>query len=1043
MKVKEGGERGEWTAVDVRIKENQESNGVNHGNQSQNAPALLQDRELVGAVLVVGGGIAGMQSSLDLANSGFKVYLLESSPAVGGVMAQLDKTFPTNDCSMCIMAPKLVDLGRHQNIELLTYSELQGITGEAGNFTARILRKARYVDPEKCTGCGLCARECPIDAVSVFNKGLSDRRAVYLLYPQAVPLAYAIDREKCIGCGLCENICLADAIDYADQDEVVDLKVGSVILCPGFEEFKANIKSEYGHGRFQNVVTSMEFERILSASGPYRSHVQRTSEGNIPRKIAWLQCVGSRDQSCGNEYCSSVCCTYAIKEAVIAKEHVNTIEPTIFFMDMRTFGKGFESYYNRAEEEYGVRFVRSRISEVREDPATRNLIIRYESERGELHEEEFEMVVLSVGFTTAESTKELAARLGIALNDYGFCATSEFAPMDTSVPGIFVSGVFSGPKDIPETVMEASGAAARASGIISTQRNSLVEEKEYPEEIDVRGQAPRIGVFVCHCGINIGGHLKVPEVVEYAKTLPYVTYAGENLYTCSQDTQKKIVEVIREEKLNRVIVASCTPRTHEPLFQETIREAGLNPHLFEMANIRDQCSWVHMNMEEVATAKASDLVRMAVAKAMIIEPLPTVSLSVVQKALVIGGGLSGMTTALAIAEQGYEVSIVERVKELGGNMRNIHYTLDNDDIQGYLQSLIKRIEEEPLIHTYTGVNIESISGYIGNYSTTISTGTELKELDHGVIVVATGAEEYKPDEYLYGEDDRVVTQIEFERQIVKGEDLGGKTIVMIQCVGSRNDQRPYCSRVCCSDAVKNAIKVKERHPDANVYVLYRDMRTYGFKETSYVKARELGVVFLRYDLENEPVAVVTKEHDLEITIRDLLLGEDLIISTDKLVLSPAIIPRGDTPELASRIKVPLNEHGFFLEAHVKLRPVDFATEGIFLAGLAHSPKTISESISQAYAAAARASTIISKDTYTAEANISYVNESFCVGCGLCVEACSFNAIELENGKASVNSALCKGCGLCAATCRSGAIQQRGFDDHQILSMIRGCVGEMF
>ncbi len=324
-----------------------------------------------------------MQSSLDLANSGFKVYLLDSSPAIGGVMAQLDKTFPTNDCSMCIMAPKLVDLGRHQNIELLTYSELEGVTGTAGNFMATIRKKARYVDIEACTGCGLCAQECPIDAVSVFNQGLSDRRAVYLLYPQAIPLAYAIDREKCIGCGLCENICLADAIRYEDQDELFDLNVGSVILTPGFEEFEASIKTEYGHGRFPNVVTSIEFERILSASGPYKSHILRTSDGEMPTKIAWIQCVGSRDQGCDNTYCSSVCCTYAIKEAVIAKEHVSTIEPAIFFMDMRTFGKGFESYYNRAKDEYGVRFIRSRISSVKEDPITHNLFVTYESEDGE------------------------------------------------------------------------------------------------------------------------------------------------------------------------------------------------------------------------------------------------------------------------------------------------------------------------------------------------------------------------------------------------------------------------------------------------------------------------------------------------------------------------------------------------------------------------------------------------------------------------------------------------------------------------------------
>ncbi|MCI0496886.1 MAG: FAD-dependent oxidoreductase [Thermoplasmata archaeon] len=982
-----------------------------------------------------------MQAALDLANSGFKVYLVDTAPGIGGTMAQLDKTFPTNDCSMCIMAPKLVDVGRHPNIELVTYSEVEGFEGTPGDFRVRIRRKARYVDPEACTGCGVCARECPIDAINSFNEGMNERRAIYLLYPQAVPLAFAIDRERCIGCGLCENLCLANAIRYDDKDEIVELRVGSVILCPGFEEFDPALKPEYGHGRFPNVVSSIEFERILSASGPFRSHVLRPSDGVQPRRIAWLQCVGSRDLGCGRDYCSSVCCTYAIKEAVIAKEHVPTIEPTIFFMDMRTFGKGFEAYYDRARDEYGVRFLRCRVSRVEEDPETNDLLIRYETEDGHIEEERFDLVVLSVGFTASEGARRLAERVGVELTERGFCAVDGLDPVSTSREGVFVCGSFAGPKDIPETVMEASGAAARASGLIASARDTLVGGKALPAEADVRGDAPRIGVFICHCGINIGGYIDVPGLVAYARGLPNVVHAEDNLYTCSQDTQKRFVETIQEHHLNRVIVASCTPRTHEPLFQSTLREAGLNAHLFEMANIRDQCSWVHMGERASATAKARDLVRMAVSKAQIIEPLSKVRLGVTQSALVVGGGLAGMTAALAIAEQGYDVDIVERDSRLGGNLNHIHTTADGADVQAFLRGLTARVEADGRVRVHTGAAISTIEGYVGNYRTTLDHGGSGTVIEHGVVVVATGAVESVPTEYLCGQDPDVVTQTDLERMLAEGADLSGSTLALIQCVGSREDHRPYCSRICCTNAVKNALRVVERYPDARVFVLYRDMRTYGFNETLYERAREKGVIFVRYDLDRKPVVARTGG-GLEVRVRDPILGEDIDISADRVVLSPAIAPPDGNEALGKLLKVPLNSDGFFLEAHVKLRPVDFSTEGVFLAGMAHSPKFIGETIAQAYAAASRACTIISKDHFEAEATVSAVDDAMCVGCGLCVAACPYNAIELKDGHAAVTEALCKGCGLCAATCRSGAIQQKGFKDQQILSLIKGAICEV-
>jgi heterodisulfide reductase subunit A-like polyferredoxin len=858
------------------------------------------------------------------------------------------------------------------------------------------------------------------------------------------------EAERCLQCGGCSEClecikaCEAKAIDHGMKDEQLEIEVGSIILSPGFDEFEPSLKSEYGYGRFPNVVSSIEFERFLSASGPFKGQVLRASDQKHPKRVAWIQCVGSRDSHIGKGYCSSVCCMYATKEAVIAKEHAPEIEATIFYMDMRAYGKDFDKYIERAEKEYGVRYIRSRVSHVKEDPKTNNLTIQYETEEGEMISEEFDLVVLSVGLEPTRSHQEIANIFGIDLNQYGFAKTSTFSPLQTSKPGIFVSGVFSGPKDVPETVAQASAVAAEASALLSEARGTLVTEKEFVPEKNVNYQGPRIGAFICHCGINIGGVVNVPEVVDYARTLPNVVHVEGNLYTCSQDTQDQMKKMIEEHQLNRVVVASCTPRTHEPLFQDTIREAGLNRYLFDMANIRDQCSWVHMTQPKEATEKAKDLVRMAIAKAALLDPLPTQTVEMNQKALVIGGGLSGMTAALKIAQSGYEVTLVEKESELGGKARSIYYTLDGNDVQSHLECLSGEVKKNSRIHLMTGTTIVKVEGFVGNFKTQVQNGNEVKEIDHGVIIVATGAEEYRPKEFLYGQDTRVITQKELEERIVfhpdKLKDL--KNVVMIQCVGSRNDDRPYCSRICCSEAVKNALKLKSMAPEMNVYVLYRDIRTYGFKEDYYEKAREAGVLFIRYDPEREP-RLETGGDGLSVIAHEPILHDDLLIQTDLLVLTPGIVPVSENESLSKMLKVPLNEDGFFLEAHMKLRPVDFATEGIFLAGLAHSPKSIEESISQANAAVARALTYLSKKELETIGIISEVNERTCIGCGLCESLCPYKAIEIltkrtiigEKQVAQINKALCKGCGACTASCRSGSIDLKGFTNAEVVAQI--------
>ena len=944
----------------------------------------------------------------------------------------------------------MVEFGRHDNIEALTYAEVSSVEGDVGNFKVTITRKPRYINEDKCTGCGTCMKYCPAEYPDQYNQELCDNKAIHIYFSQAIPLVTYID-EHCLRlkegkCDICMGVCQVGAIDFRQTTEKVELNVGTIILSAGVEPFDPSAVEEYGYRRLKNVVTSMDYERLLSSTGPHRGQILRATDGKHPRKVAWLHCVGSRRVTPGeNSYCSGVCCTYTQKQVILTKEHEPEAECTVFHNDIRAVGKDFERYYHRTEQLPGVRFIRSYTSVVGENPENNNVVVRYATPADGVKEEEFELVVLSVGLNPPVDHQSFAKTYGIELNQHGFAKTARGNPMATTRPGIFVCGGMQGPVDIPESVFSASGAGSQCGEILNYRRHKLTREGSYPPERDVAGEKPRVGVFVCHCGANIGSVVNVPSVVEEAKTIPNVVHAQEQLFSCANNAIKEISELAKEKGLNRVVIAACSPRTLERLFRNTLRESGLNQYYLEMANIREHCSWVHSKEKEDATRKAKDIIRMSVARAIHLKPLEEFDLPVNKRTLVVGGGIAGMTCALSIARQGYPVHLVEKEKRLGGMARRIPVTLEGLDVQSYLDNLIQSVYRNPLIHVSHSATIKGVSGYVGNFTTTLETNGRIKKVDHGASVIAVGADVYRPTEYLYGQSDKVVTHLELGEMIARkdGSVVAAESLVMIQCVGCRNEERDYCSRVCCSHAVKNALKLKELNPRMAIYILFRDMRTFGFKEDYYREAADKGVNFIQYDPESKPeVEEAANEGGkscVRVSVPDRILGKLLVLDADLLSLAAAVIPSPQAREIAGMFKVTLNPDGFFKEAHVKLRPVEFAADGVYLCGMAHYPKHIEEVVNQAYGAAGRVLTMMSHDTVVASGSVAGVEEYDCVSCGACLTACAYGAIEFvdtpKGRKARVNPVLCKGDGLCTAKCPTGAVALKHFTDQALLSQI--------
>ncbi len=1031
--------------------------------------------EPVSAAMVIGGGIGGMRAALDLADAGLKVYLVEQTPYLGGRVAQLGYMFPQHDCVLCrgtpdhgygctrpSISPAYIQHNRHPNIEILTNTRVIDLEGQAGDFTVSLRQEPRYIDPARCINCGYCSEVCPVKRSDSYQQGMVTRKAAYKMSARSTPDSYVIDRGPyCDDCQRCVGICPTQAIDLNEKARLLTVEAGAIILALGFQVYDPTQLEELGYGRYPNVLHAMQYERLASRSGPTEGVVVRPSDQQKPRSIAWLQCIGSRDQS--NAYCSSICCMYATKEAMLAKQRLaGDVDCSVFIMDERAFNKEYSTYFSKAREQHDIEYIRCRVSGIQEDPETHDLILHYAGPDGQLEQQRFQMVVLATGLQPPDSAQNLAELMDIDLNEHGFCETDKFAPLQTSRPGVFVCGAFSSPKEIAETIIDASGAAAEVMRLLNdrlsthtfTREWTFLSANDLSPERDVSNDAPRVGVFACSCGPTIGDTIDLQALTNQAVGWPCVELAEALDFACFPDVVEYIQSRIQDANLNRLVIAACSSRTHEPLFQRMMRQVGLNPYLLELVNLREQCSTVHQRQPELANRKAVELVRIAVGRIVASESVHKQAHRCHPAALVIGGGVAGMVTALTIADSGYDVHLVERTDMLGGNLLNLFYVAEGYQPQRLLRDLVNRVRAHRRVMAYTRSEVVSHTGHVGHFQTQILThyqGGTIEEtaVEHGVTIVATGGRETHEHPLL--DHPQIITQRELEEKIIHHpEEIAAlKDVVMIQCV--RPEGTPdYCSRVCCTNTMKNAIRLKLFNPSCHVTVLYKNIVTYGFREKYYTEARQRGVVFIRYTDDELPEIILDGDR-MVVRVRDLTLDRWLTLPADLVPMSMTIAPAEGTRELANKLRTPLSSEGFFEEAQIKLRPMDFMREGIFLAGMAHYPKFLEESISHALAAAARALTLLSQQSLHVGGVVAWVDPDKCVGCLTCTRACPFaipQVIQQEGrhgvgglgGAAYIDTAQCQGCGTCTGECPASAIQLVHFTDDQVMLRSIGGLG---